>query len=130
MKKFYLLMIVCFTSLSAHAAWIKVWESDTSQHFVQSETVKYKNQLPNFWLLTNHNVPDKSGYLSYKQKIEIDCGYSQLRLIAQMGYDEAMGLGRSHRFRKAYEEWEEILPDSLGGELYKYLCSKKIKSIN
>ena len=118
-------MIVCFTSLSAHAAWIKVWESDTSQHFVQSEPVKYKNQLANFWLLTNHNVADESGYLSYKQKIEMDCGYSQLRLIAQIGYEEAMGLGRSHRFRKAYEEWEEILPDSLGGELYKYLCFKK-----
>ncbi len=115
---------------SAHAAWIKVWESNASQHFVQSKTMKYKNQLPNFWLLTNHNVPDESGYLSYKQKIEMDCGYSQLRLIAQIGYEEGMGLGRSHLFHKAYEEWEEILPDSLGGELYKYLCSKKIKSIN
>ncbi len=130
MKKLYLLVILCLISSSAHAAWIKVWESDTSQHFVQSETVKYKNQLANFWLLTNHNVIDESGYLSYKQKIEMDCGYSQLRLIAQMGYEEAMGLGRSDRFRKAYEEWEEILPDSLGGELYKYLCSKNIKSIN
>ncbi len=83
-------MIVCFISLSAHAAWIKVWESDTSQHFVQSEPVKYKNQLANFWLLTNHNVADESGYLSYKQKIEMDCGYSQLRLIAQIGYEKKM----------------------------------------
>ncbi len=83
-------MIVCFISLSAHAAWIKVWESDASQHFVQSEPVKYKNQLANFWLLTNHNVADESGYLSYKQKIEMDCGYSQLRLIAQISYEEAI----------------------------------------
>ena len=69
MKKLYLLVILCLISSSAHAAWIKVWESDTSQHFVQSETVKYKNQLANFWLLTNHNVADESVYLSYKQKV-------------------------------------------------------------
>ena len=125
MKKFYLLAILCLISSSAHAAWIKVWESDTSQHFVQSETVKYKKQLANFWLLTNHNLIDESGYLSYKQKIEMDCGYSQLRLIAQIGYEKKNGLGGSNHFRKAYEEWEEILPDSLGGELYRYVCSKK-----
>lgn len=125
MKKLYLLVILCLISSSAHAAWIKVWESDTSQHFVQSETVKYKNQLANFWLLTNHNLPDESGYLSYKQKIEMDCGYSQLRLIAQIGYEKKNGLGGSNHFRKAYEEWEEILPDSLGGELYRYVCLKK-----
>ena len=125
MKKLYLLVILCLISSSAHAAWIKVWESDTSQHFIQSETVKYKNQLANFWLLTNHNLPDESGYLSYKQKIEMDCGYSQLRLIAQIGYEKKNGLGGSNHFRKAYEEWEEILPDSLGGELYRYVCLKK-----
>jgi hypothetical protein len=125
MKKLYLLVILCLISSSAHAAWIKVWESDVSQHFVQSETVKYKNQLANFWLLTNHNLPDESGYLSYKQKIEMDCGYSQLRLIAQIGYEKKNGLGGSNHFRKAYEEWEEILPDSLGGELYRYVCLKK-----
>ncbi len=125
MKKLYLLVILCLISSSAHAAWIKVWGSDTSQHFVQSETVKYKKQLANFWLLTNHNLIDESGYLSYKQKIEMDCGYSQLRLIAQIGYEKKNGLGGSNHFRKAYEEWEEILPDSLGGELYRYVCSKK-----
>jgi len=125
MKKLYLLVILCLISSSAHAAWIKVWESDASQHFVQSEPVKYKNQLANFWLLTNHNLPDESGYLSYKQKIEMDCGYSQLRLIAQIGYEKKNGLGGSNHFRKAYEEWEEILPDSLGGELYRYVCLKK-----
>lgn len=125
MKKLYLLVVLCLIGASAHAAWIKVWESDVSQHFVQSETVKYKNQLASFWLLTNHNAIDESGYLSYKQKIEMDCGYSQLRLIAQIGYEKKDGLGGSNRFRKAYEEWEEILPDSLGGELYKNLCFKK-----
>ena len=125
MKKLYLLVILCLISSSAHAAWIKVWESDASQHFVQSEPVKYKNQLANFWLLTNHNVADESGYLSYKQKIEMDCEYSQLRLIAQIGYEKKNGLGGSNHFRKAYEEWEEILPDSLGGELYRYVCLKK-----
>ena len=91
MKKLYLLVILCLISSSAHAAWTKVWESDASQYFIQSETVKYKNQLANFWLLTNHNLPDESGYLSYKQKIEMDCGYSQLRLIAQIGYEKKNG---------------------------------------
>ncbi len=48
MKKLYLLKIVCIISSSAQAVWIKVWESDASQHFIQSETVKYKNQLASF----------------------------------------------------------------------------------
>jgi hypothetical protein len=125
MKKLYLLVILYLISSSAHAAWIKVWESDASQYFVQSETMKYKSKLAHFWLLTNNHAPDESGYLSYKQKIEIDCEYNQLRLVAQIGYEKKMGLGGSNRFRKAYEEWEEILPDSLGGELFRYVCLKK-----
>jgi hypothetical protein len=48
-------------------------------------------------------------------------------MLAQIGYQQAMGSGTLTRFRKTYEEWGEIVPGSLGGELYKYLCSKKIK---
>jgi phosphoribosyl-AMP cyclohydrolase len=86
--------------------------------------VKYKGKLVTFWLLTNNYLPDESGHLSYKQKIEIDCSYDQLRMLAQIGYQQAMGSGTSTRFRKTYEEWAEITPESLGGELYKYLCKK------
>ncbi len=127
MKKLNLFVILIFICSSVQAAWIKVWESDLSNHFIKSDTVKYKSKLVNFWLLTNNNVPDDSGYLSYKQKIEIDCNYDQLRIVAQIGYQKTMGSGLSTRFQKAYEEWEEIVPDSLGGELYSHLCSKKIK---
>jgi len=125
MKKLNLFVILIFICSSVQAAWIKVWESDLSNHFINSDTAKYKSKLVNFWLLTNNNVPDDSGYLSYKQKIEIDCSYDQLRIVAQIGYQQAMGSGTSTRFQKAYEEWEQIVPDSLGGELYRHLCPKK-----
>ena len=127
MKKLSLFLTLIFISLSVHAEQIKIWVSDTSEHFIKSDTVKYKGKLVTFWLLTNNNYPDESGHLSYKQKIEIDCNYDQLRMLAQIGYQRAMGSGASTRFRKAYEEWGEIVPESLGGELYRYLCSKKIK---
>jgi phosphoribosyl-AMP cyclohydrolase len=127
MKKLCLFLTLIFISLSVHAEQIKIWVSDTSEHFIKSDTVKYKGKLVTFWLLTNNNLPDESGHLSYKQKIEIDCNYDQLRMLAQIGYQRAMGSGASTRFRKAYEEWGEIVPESLGGELYRYLCSKKIK---
>ncbi len=127
MKKLSLFLTLIFISLSVHAEQIKIWVSDTSEHFIKSNTVKYKGKLVTFWLLTNNNLPDESGHLSYKQKIEIDCNYDQLRMLAQIGYQRAMGSGASTRFRKAYEEWGEIVPESLGGELYRYLCSKKIK---
>ena len=125
MKKLSLFLALIFVSLSVYAEQIKIWESDTSKHFIKSDTVKYKGKLATFWLLTNNYLPDESGYLSYKQKIEIDCNYDQLRMLAQIGYQQALGSGTSTRFRKAYEEWAEITPESLGGELYKYLCSKK-----
>jgi hypothetical protein len=125
MKKLNLFVILIFICSSVQAAWIKVWESDLSNHFINSDTAKYKSKLVNFWLLTNNNVPDDSGYLSYKQKIEIDCSYDQLRIVAQIGYQQAMGSGTSTRFQKAYEEWEQIVPDSLGSELYRHLCPKK-----
>jgi hypothetical protein len=127
MKKLNLFFALIFISSSVYAERIKIWESDTSEHFIKSDTVKYKGKLVTFWLLTNNYLPDESGHLSYKQKIEIDCSYDQLRMLAQIGYQQAMGSGTSTRFRKTYEEWAEITPESLGGELYKYLCTKKIK---
>ncbi len=125
MKKINLFLVLIFISSSSHAERIKIWESDTSEHFIKSDTVKYKGKFITFWLLTNNNLPDESGHLSYKQKIEIDCNYDQLRILAQIGYKQTMGLGTSTLFRKAYEEWSKIEPESFGGELYKYLCSKK-----
>ena len=125
MKKLNLFVILIFICSSVQAAWIKVWESDLSNHFIKSDTVKYKGKLVTFWLITNNYLPDESGHLSYKQKIEIDCSYDQLRMLAQIGYQQAMGSGTSTRFSKTYEEWAEIVPESLGGELYNYLCTKK-----
>jgi len=127
MKKLNLFLTLIFISSSVYAERIKIWESDTSEHFIKSDTVKYKGKLVTFWLLTNNYLPDESGHLSYKQKIEIDCSYDQLRMLAQIGYQQTMGSGTSTRFRKTYEEWAEITPESLGGELYKYLCAKKNK---
>ena len=125
MKKLNLFLVLVFISSSAYAERIKIWESDTSEQFMKSDTVKYKSKLVTFWLLTNNYLPDESGHLSYKQKIEIDCNFDQFRMLAQIGYQQAMGSGASTRFRKTYEEWVEIVPESLGGELYKYLRSKK-----
>jgi hypothetical protein len=125
MKKLNLFFILIFISSSVYAQRIKIWQSDTSEHFIKSNTVKHKGKLVTFWLLSNNYLPDESGHLSYKQKIEIDCDYGQLRMLAQIGYQQAMESGTSTRFRKTYEEWTEIVPKSLGGELYKSLCSKK-----
>lgn len=126
MKKLNLFLTLIFISSSVHAAWFKIWNSDASEHFIKSDTVKYKGKLKvTFWLLTNNNLPDELGHLSYKQKIEIDCNSDQLRMLAQIGYQQTMGSGTSTRYRKAYEEWDDIVPESLGGELYKYLCPKK-----
>ncbi len=127
MKKLNFFLTLIFISSPIHAEWKKIWESDISQHFIKSDAVKYKSKLVSFWLLTNNNLPDESGYLSYKQKIEIDCNYDQLRIVSQIGYHQAMGSATPTRFQKAYEEWEQIVPDSLGGELYRHICSKKIK---
>ena len=117
MKKLNLFLALIFISSSVYAERIKIWKSDTSEHFIKSDTVKYKGKLVTFWLLTNNYLPDESGHLSYKQKIEIDCSYDQLRMLAQIGYQQAMGSGISTRFSKTYEEWVEITPESLGGEL-------------
>ena len=125
MKKLNLFFILIFISSSVYAEQIKIWQSDTSEHFIKSNTVKHKGKLVTFWLLSNNYLPDESGHLSYKQKIEIDCDYDQLRMLAQIGYQQAMGSGTSTRYRKTYEEWTEIVPKSLGSELYKSLCSKK-----
>ena len=80
MKKLNLFLVLVFISSSVYAERIKIWESDTSEHFIKSDTVKYKGKLVTFWLLTNNYLPDESGHLSYKQKIEIDCSYDQLRM--------------------------------------------------
>jgi len=58
------------------------------------------------------------------KKLKLIVCYDQLRMLVQIGYQQTMGSGTSTRFRKTYEEWAEITPESLGGELYKYLCKK------
>ena len=54
MKKLSLFLALIFVSLPVYAEQIKIWESDTSEHFIKSDTVKYKGKLATFWLLTNN----------------------------------------------------------------------------
>ncbi len=114
--------------MSADAKWLKIWTSDVSEHLIQTDTVKYKGkEKVTFWLLSNNNSTDELGHLSYKQKIEIDCTVNQSRVLNQIGYPMTMGSGASTRYRKAYEEWDHIASESLGGELYRHLCTRKSK---
>ena len=71
MKKLNLFLVLVFISSSVYAERIKIWESDTSQHFIKSDTVKYKGKLVTFWLLTNNYLPDESGHLSINKKLKL-----------------------------------------------------------
>jgi hypothetical protein len=58
MKKLNLFFALIFISSSVYAERIKIWVSDTSEHFIKSDTVKYNGKLVKFCLLTNNYLTD------------------------------------------------------------------------
>jgi hypothetical protein len=62
---------------------------------------------------------------SWKVQDEFDCKDNKLRMRSYIAYSEHMGNGEIVPNDVVTNQWEPVIPGSIGEALWKYACGKK-----
>ena len=147
MRKLILMLLLSLVSTSAIAEWVKVaaihsQESPEMQiAYTDPATIHKNGNLVDMWVLVDHqsglskkmeNRLDKifSGFKreiakSWKVQDEFDCKDEKLRMLSYTAYTEHMGNGEIVPDNMVTNQWEPVIPESIGDALWKYACGKR-----
>ena len=147
MRKFILILMLVFVSSNAMAEWVEVTaihsqESPESQVAYVDPATIHKNGNLMMVVLVDHqsglskgieNRLDKLFFSrsngditkSWKVQDEFDCKDNKLRMLSYIAYSEHMGKGEIVPNDVATNQWEPVVPGSIGEALWKYACGKK-----
>jgi len=133
MRKVILMLLLAIVSSSASAEWVyfgtSVVRDDVVMAFVNQSTIKRNGKKVTMWILYDAKTPRKfedSTYLSSMGQDEYDCETGQSRNLAVLLYSENRGHGSVVSKSSAPStNWDPAPPDSMGGHLLKYACTKK-----
>ena len=124
MKKliFSLLMLI---SCSAWSEWVLVDATDWGETYVDPRTIRREGTIRKFWLLGDAKVRTKTGYMSFRARVEIDCKKERQRITALQSFRDSMLkglLGESANYPN--DEWNDIPPGTTDEATMEYVCAK------
>jgi len=108
----------------AWAEWVLIDESEYANTYVDPATIKKDGYVRRAWVLHSRKSPDKDGDLSYKGLEEFDCKQEKGRVLQVDYFSGKMGTGRRTGSSNRPEDWGYFAPDSAGGTMLKFLCSR------
>lgn len=113
---------------------------ETQTAYVDPATIHKSGNLVNMMVLIDHQSGlskemesrlDKifSGYTreitkSWKVQDEFDCKAKKLRMLSYTAFSEHMGNGEIVPSNMVANQWEPVIPESIGYALWKYACEK------
>ncbi|MGA7594184.1 MAG: surface-adhesin E family protein [Gallionella sp.] len=147
MTKLILILLLTGLSSTAFAKWVPIavihaQESpETQTAYVDPATVHKNGNLVNMMVLVDHQsglsngVESTLGKLFFKSKGDItkswevqdefDCKDKKLRMLSYIAFSEHMRNGEIVPNEVVTNQWEQVIPGSIGDALWKYACGKK-----
>jgi hypothetical protein len=147
MMKIFLIMLLLLVSSSAMAEWVEVTavrsqESPEIQTaYTDPATIHKSGNLVKMLVLVDHQSGLSKGVeskldtiffrskgditKSWKVEDEFDCKDNRLRMRSYIAYSEHMGSGEIVPNDVVTNQWEPVIPGSIGEALWKYACGKK-----
>jgi tetratricopeptide (TPR) repeat protein len=96
--------------------WKAISKDKTTEYFIDIQTVDYNDQnVATFWL----KAQEIDSAIYYQQNLKLDCPERKIKSISSTRYN-ALGNGTS---MCKEQEWQGVIPDTLGEILYNHVCS-------
>jgi len=118
---FTLVFTVMFSSTS-FAAWNKVDESESGNHYVDFDKIKEQDGFVYFWTLLDLLKPDADGDLSYKNYKQGDCELFRFKSLSFSFHKEPMGGGTGETGNTKNSEWNYPSPNSGDKKALTFVC--------
>jgi hypothetical protein len=119
------LAILLCAAAPAWAGWKTVGESPGARSFADPSSILRKGPVAAMWSLLDFNNFQRMvevGYFSQKALVEYDCKQRQSRGMVVSLHAEHMGEGKVVYADESPHDWEPIVPETLGEELWKVAC--------
>ena len=116
-------------AMPAWAAWKVVGSTPSATSYADAATILRNAQVSAMWSLLDYASFQRMvevGYFSQKALVEYDCAEKQSRGMVVSLHEGHMGEGKIIYADESPHDWEPIVPETLGEELWKVAC-KQVK---
>lgn len=147
MRKAILMMLLSLVGSSAMAEWMMVASIHSQESpeiqiaYTDPATIHKNGSLVDMVVLVDHQSGLSNGVestldklffrskgditRSWKVQDEFDCKDKKLRMLSYTAYSEHMGNGEIVPNDVVTNQWERVMPGSIGDALWKYACGQK-----
>ena len=123
MRKIVLLFGFLFcSSVHAQSNWVFITKTQNKTNFVDKNSIQRSGDSVTFWDRANFSIRDKSGDLSSKMQLTINCRTREIIIRYGIFYDDLDNNGNSTSSGFPKSSWEPIAPDTIGERLYRFVC--------
>ena len=118
-----LILLLALMAQPASAAWVKVYENDTSMFYVDPASIRKNGVLVSAWGIVNLKTQEPDGALSKRALVEYDCKATRLRVLTIAAFSGPMATGKLLATESKPGDWRPIESESFFGKL---VTSKRI----
>ena len=126
MKKLLPLLLVSLFPLIANASnWIMISKNNSGDsYFVDKQSFVFSGNEVTYWVKVNNSARNKFGDLSSKEQWTVNCRTRESNLLYMVTYSDFDNQGKNTGSIKSPIDWRPILPDSVGEEVFKFVCRR------
>ena len=124
----FVFTVLMLVSGQAAADWVFIDWTPTYSAYADPTTARWSGELVRIWTLTDYRSAqtyDGNAYLSSKAQFEHDCQAGRVRMLAFSLHSEAKGSGNVIHSDARPDNWQQIMPDTIGQTMWKFVCDKK-----
>jgi hypothetical protein len=108
--------------------WLVAQAKDTLL-FIDRESIKTKNGHFQAWGMYVHksekSFEKKKGYYKYSKSLDkYDCANELISVVVEAAYKADGEV--IHSYDSSYDDWRHVIPDSLGGASFKFICHPNV----
>ena len=129
-QRLILITLVLLTGSPAYAEWVEVGGNDQvgMTAYVDPGSIRRKGDLVKMWQLNDFKsvqTREDNSFLSTKKQREFSCAEERTRVLAATQFSGNMGRGTVVWRNSNEQEWEPVVPGSIGQTLWEFACGKK-----
>jgi len=120
-----LIATLLFASGPVLADWTEVAVSatDGSMVYVDTSTIRREGTTRKVWSLWDYKKVEKTGELSVRTRMEVDCVGERLRVTSGTSHKGQMATGVIlTNFTNNMEPWTDIPPGTVNSEILRVVC--------
>ena len=116
------MILTSFTMICNAQNWIKVDETNETENFIDTSTIKFNGKKFKIWGITNYKKQEPDGIYSQRYQDEYDCIKEMRRSTYLSSHSGKFAEGEIKFNSPINDSWRPIPPGTLGDRIKILIC--------